>query len=65
MRKNLIQYRAHCQKMLEEMDDEWNIYEIVRGKKGKGLKFEMCFNGPAKDCVRHPTDIGPAKKDEL
>ena len=58
--------RQHCQKMLEEMEDEWNIYEIIRGQKGKGLKFEMCFNGANKDCVRFPTDIGPvSNKDEL
>ena len=37
------------------MEDEWEIYQIVRNYKGKGLQFEMCFNGADKDCVKYPT----------
>lgn len=43
------------------MEDEMEIYNIVRGYEGNGLKFEMCFNGKKKDCFRYPTDSGPSK----
>ena len=59
--------KTHCNSLVGSFDDEWEIYEIIRGKRGNGLKFELCFNGAKKDCVKHPTDIGPKKssKDEL
>lgn len=54
-------FRTMCNGLVGQMEDEMEIYNIVRGYEGNGLKFEMCFNGKKKDCFRYPTDSGPSK----
>ena len=54
-------FRTYCNHLVGEMDDEYEIYQIIRKSGGAGLKFEMCFNGKSKACVKYPTDVGPQK----
>ena len=51
----MIRFANYCNKLVGEMEEEWKIYKIVRKHVGKGLQFEMCFNGKHTDCINHPT----------
>ena len=48
-------------KLENTFEDEYDVYNTIRGYQGKGLKFEMCFNGPKAECVKYPHVIGKTK----
>ena len=56
-------FRIFCNQLLEEMDDEFELYQMYRKRNDK-LIFEMCYNGKTKPCVRFSPTIVPRKPQE-
>jgi hypothetical protein len=51
-------FRQYCDKIIEDMDSEWELYKLYR-EKGDKFIYEMCYAGKDKDCVRFPTEVVP------
>jgi len=56
-------FRIFCSSLVEEMEDEWEIYNIYRKREDK-LIYEMCYSSKKKDCVKYPTSAVPKQTND-